>query len=300
MNTFTLKNWFNKRRHVNNDQHAVINNQLALTSRLSEVQLPVHLPWIETLSVSTVSPLDVETTDDLKREASFYNATLRAAKQAIQQLQQNSIAYQRPSDYYAEMLKPDSQMSRIKNSLLTEQQRIKSIEQRKKSREVSKFSKQVQVQKEIEKTKAKKQAIQSVQTARLRHKQSGELFDAAGEEEVSTIHAVNEQLKSTKKEIENKRSTNKGRQVRESKFGFGGKKSGKKQNDKESTNKGGKFNQQENRSLPTGFKRDKPGMSRKERANTFKQGKGSNKRKSTEGKSIRFASRPGKSKRQQS
>ena len=68
---------------------------------------------------------------------------------------QSSIPFSRPSDYYAEMVKSDEHMERVRTKLVEEAQGIKKSEAAKKQRELKKYGKQIQVEKikqrEIEK-----------------------------------------------------------------------------------------------------------------------------------------------------
>jgi rRNA-processing protein EBP2 len=44
-----------------------------------------------------------------------YQHTLSAVKQALTQLDQAKIPYQRPDDYYAEMVKTDAHMAKVEH-----------------------------------------------------------------------------------------------------------------------------------------------------------------------------------------
>ena len=62
--------------------------------------------------------------DDLQREAAFYDSTLKGVKTAFERLDSLGMDYLRPDDYYAEMLKSDEHMSKVKDKLLLEKERI--------------------------------------------------------------------------------------------------------------------------------------------------------------------------------
>ena len=49
-----------------------------------------------------------------------YTCSLRGVHQAVEQLNAARISYLRPTDYFAEMIKPDQQMNKIKDTLLRE------------------------------------------------------------------------------------------------------------------------------------------------------------------------------------
>lgn len=64
-------------------------------------------------------------------------------------------------DYYAEMVKSDAHMNRVKQQLVQEQKSISEAEERRKVREAKKYSKQVQAEKNKERTKQKKKSIEA-------------------------------------------------------------------------------------------------------------------------------------------
>lgn len=65
--------------------------------------------------------------------------------------------FTRPSDYFAEMVKSDAHMERIRQRLLDESAGIKKSEDKRKEREGKKFGKQVQIEKLKEREKSKKE-----------------------------------------------------------------------------------------------------------------------------------------------
>ena len=48
----------------------------------------------------------------------------------MERMQQAGVPWQRPPDYYAEMVKSDAHMSRIKDQLMYEQRQIEEAEER--------------------------------------------------------------------------------------------------------------------------------------------------------------------------
>lgn len=55
---------------------------------------------------------------------------LEAAKSAIGRFEAAGAAWRRPTDYYAEMVKSDEHMAKVKEQLLFEQRQIEAAEQR--------------------------------------------------------------------------------------------------------------------------------------------------------------------------
>jgi rRNA-processing protein EBP2 len=85
-----------------------------------------------------------------------YKQSLWAAQHAYKLFKAASAPFTRPADYYAEMLKSDDHMERIRQKLLDESASIKASETAKKQRHLKKFGKQVQVEKLKEREKSKK------------------------------------------------------------------------------------------------------------------------------------------------
>ena len=69
----------------------------------------------------------------------------------------HKFPFTRPSDYFAEMIKSDAHMERIRQRLLDESASIKKSEDKRKEREGKKFGKQVQIEKLKEREKSKKE-----------------------------------------------------------------------------------------------------------------------------------------------
>merc|ERR1712166_1127797 len=111
--------------------------------------------WIETLATTTrpVEDEDGQTgiADDLKREHNFKALASGAAVASIQRLDSLGVKYRRPLDYYAEMVKTDYHMDKVKDRLINEKEQIIGAEDRRKQRDAKKFGKQVQHKKELDK-----------------------------------------------------------------------------------------------------------------------------------------------------
>ena len=68
--------------------------------------------------------------DDLARELAFYNQGCAAAHEAIKRFSEQGAAWHRPADYYAESVKSDGHMAKVKQQLMYEQRLIEEAEQR--------------------------------------------------------------------------------------------------------------------------------------------------------------------------
>ena len=97
--------------------------------------------------------------DDFKRENAFYDHALDAAREALRLLKHHKIPVDRPHDYYAEMLKTDDHMQRIKQRILSETSKIEAAERARKQRDNKKFGKKVQQEVLLKRQRDKTSAI---------------------------------------------------------------------------------------------------------------------------------------------
>lgn len=85
-----------------------------------------------------------------------YKQALHGANEARTLAAKHKFPFTRPADYFAEMVKSDSHMERIRQRLLDEKAGIKKGDDKRKEREGKKFGKQVQIEKLKEREKGKK------------------------------------------------------------------------------------------------------------------------------------------------
>jgi rRNA-processing protein EBP2 len=147
-------------------QRLTINNTAALTAALNRIQLPYSkLAFSEYQSVVTDEPVEIEDVeDDLNRELAFYKQCLSAVKDARKQLKKEGAGFSRPADYFAEMVKSDEHMGKIKQKLIDEAAGKKASAEARKQRDLKKFGKQVQVAKMQERAKEKRETIEKINT----------------------------------------------------------------------------------------------------------------------------------------
>jgi rRNA-processing protein EBP2 len=62
--------------------------------------------------------------DDIKREIAFYNTTRENVMKGMNILVQAKVPISRPDDFFAEMLKDDTHMAKVKSKLLKQQHKI--------------------------------------------------------------------------------------------------------------------------------------------------------------------------------
>ena len=145
-------------------QKLTIDNTAALTSLRNRIAMPIaKAPFSEHQSLSTAEPVEIhDVDDDLTRELAFYKQALEAVQLGRALLRQEKIPFERPADYFAEMMKDDQHMGQIKGKLLEEAERKKRSQEARKLRDLKKFGKQVQVAKLQEREKEKKQAMEKI------------------------------------------------------------------------------------------------------------------------------------------
>lgn len=93
------------------------------------------VPFVEHMGVVSESIVVIPDNDaihnDLKRELCFYNLTLQDTKKAVEMLIQSKVKIGRPDDFFAEMMKSDEHMRKIKAKILKQEEKIKRFEDKK-------------------------------------------------------------------------------------------------------------------------------------------------------------------------
>ncbi|KAK0544953.1 rRNA-processing protein EBP2 [Tilletia horrida] len=253
------------------------NNQEALRRVLDEVRSSVgasgssaagskgkakmaKLPWIETMTVVWNKSVEEEVgedgkDDDLRRELAFYQQALHGAVEGRKLVEASGTPFSRPTDYFAEMVKTDAHMERVRQRLLDERAGIKASEDAKRQRELKKFGKKVQVEKLLERQRSKRQMEEKIKG--LKRKRSGIDEEGAGATQSAFGDddfdvRLEQALESNSKDNKRARTDERGgsgrggrggrggggkmpRSARDSKFGYGGKKRHAKENTAESS-----------------------------------------------------------------
>ncbi|KAK0238622.1 eukaryotic rRNA processing protein EBP2-domain-containing protein [Armillaria nabsnona] len=214
-------------------QKVEIDNHAALARIRESIQLDTSLPWTETLVLSYPETIEVDVNDDLNREVAFYKQALHGANAGRTLAAKHKFPFTRPSDYFAEMVKTDAHMERIRQRLLDESSGIKKSEDKRKEREGKKFGKQVQIEKLKERERSKKDMEERLKGLKRKRKDvldnpnaDDDAFDVAVEDAISDRPA---------KRGRGGSSGGLSRQSRDKKFGFGGGDRRSKQNTREST-----------------------------------------------------------------
>ncbi|KAJ9660840.1 rRNA-processing protein EBP2 [Coniosporium apollinis] len=224
-------------------QRLTINNTSALLAAHKRIALPLSkLPFSEHQSLTTSEPVSIaDIEDDLNRELAFYAQSLSAVKEARSLLKAEGVPFSRPPDYFAEMVKSDEHMGKIKQKLVDEAAGKKAAADARRQRDLKKFGKQVQVAKMQERDKAKRDTMEKINILKRKRKDTDptndredDLFDVALEDA-----AVTEKKDRDARRAGGKSSTARGpggkpnpkRAKKNEKYGFGGKKRFAKSND---------------------------------------------------------------------
>ncbi|KAH6642077.1 eukaryotic rRNA processing protein EBP2-domain-containing protein [Boeremia exigua] len=240
-------------------QRLTINNTAALTAALKRIELPYSkLAFSEYQSVTTSEPVEIaDIDDDLNRELAFYKQCLSSVKDARGRLKKEGAAFSRPADYFAEMVKSDEHMGKIKQKLIDEAAGKKASAEARKQRDLKKFGKQVQVAKMQERAKEKRDTIEQINV--LKRKRQGADITKTNEEDLFDIGLEADDSKPDRREA---RAGGNKRHKKDEKFGFGGKKRHAKSNTAESTNDARGYSSRKMKGKPTGAKA-RPGKARR-------------------------------------
>ncbi|KAF7729209.1 rRNA-processing protein and EBNA1-binding protein ebp2 [Apophysomyces ossiformis] len=230
------------------EQRITINNEAALTRLAEDLKLK-DLPWIETMTVTSSKPVEVaDVHDDMARELAFYQQALEAVHIAREKVKEAGTPFSRPDDYFAEMLKSDEHMAKVRQRLLDEASKVKASEDAKRQRELKKFGKKVQVEKQLERQKQKSEMLDKIKLLKRKRKDgSGGEFTLDDDFDIELENAD-----SRKKRAKPEQQKSKKRIMKDAKYGHGGKKRHSKSNTAESSAALGGYNKMKGRALYLG------------------------------------------------
>ncbi|OWB86679.1 hypothetical protein B5S33_g5388 [[Candida] boidinii] len=166
-----------------------INNVAALKESLSRVQIPWEkYQFDEGQTVTYNNKVESEIKDiydDTERELAFFKQGLHAAIEGRKQLLALKVPFSRPMDFFAEMVKSDEHMEKLKTKLVQEATEKKAREEARRQRQLKKFGKQVQHETLQQRQKEKKDSLDKFKSLK-RKRQNNEIgadeFDIAVEE----------------------------------------------------------------------------------------------------------------------
>ncbi|KAJ5107075.1 hypothetical protein N7456_003750 [Penicillium angulare] len=214
-----------EREDIVTHQRLTINNSAAINNSLKRISfITSATPFSEHNSLVSKEPITVEDPhDDLNRELSFYKVCQAAAAEARGLLKKEGIPFTRPGDYFAEMVKNDEHMDKIKKKLYDEAAGKKAAAEARRQRDLKKFGKQVQVAKLQQRAKEKRETLEKINDLKKKRKadsaaptdDANDLFDVAIDDAGQT---------ESRKRGRGENGAGSKRQKRDQKFGFGGKK----------------------------------------------------------------------------
>jgi len=269
-----------------------VNNVAELQRRLEEIK--TDLPWIERLDlISEQAPMAPELAhqisehklsrenqlkqvlkpkkkrnappapsieedpihNDFKREMTFFRQAQSAAMRGLEKLKQLAIPSKRPTDYFAQMVKTDNHMQKVRKLLTRQKISSELSEKARELRQQRKMSKEVQKDVLQKRQSEKKKLLEAVKRYRKGHKDAleylendlgelglkgtTEMFDESkGNKSKSSKGNKNKSPAKGNAQQSNrqKKKSQKKRDFKQKKFGFGGQKKRSKQNTRESTN----------------------------------------------------------------
>ena len=116
--------------------------------------------------------------NDIKREVIFYNNTRENVMKAMQILIQSKVPISRPDDFFAEMIKSDAHMAKVKGRLLKQQSKIQKFEEKKSKMENRKFHKAMKQFTQEKRHKEKRENLEAIKTLKEKiNKQGGDIDD---------------------------------------------------------------------------------------------------------------------------
>lgn len=116
----------------------------------------------------SVTPVE----DDFKRELSFYQQALQAASEFRAKILQLGQVFSKPSEYFADMFKNVSHMSKIAKRQEEREAASKKSALAKQQRLNKKYGKQIQVAKQQQRHEQKRRAIDQIESFKKKRKNS--------------------------------------------------------------------------------------------------------------------------------
>lgn len=214
-------------------QRLTINNSAAINASIKRLSFITNqTPFSEHNSLVSTEDVDVpDPNDDLTRELAFYKVCQTAAIEARRILKKEGVSFTRPTDYFAEMVKTDEHMTKIKKKLFDEAASKKAAADARRQRDLKKFGKQVQVAKLQQRQKEKKETLEKINSLKRKRKtestgptdNDNDLFDVAIDND-NQKSSFGGRRGGGKDAAGGAGSANPKRQKKNEKYGFGGKK----------------------------------------------------------------------------
>ncbi|KAM3719137.1 putative rRNA-processing protein [Dirofilaria immitis] len=228
--------------YVVEKKRPIINKKIELKDKGEK--LKKNLTWLETLDV-TVNNDHVDEkilNHDFEREIIFYKQAEKAVRITFPRLHEMGVRISRPTDYFAEMVKSDQHMQKIRQRMAEVEESKQKLEAIRRIREQKKFAAKVQKKVMEQKQNEKKVLVDAVKKHQKGMKShldiilnNAKRIQDIKEERDSRIGINENGMKRSERERTRGKRTKKFRRIaRDKKFGFGGQKKRSKKNDKNS------------------------------------------------------------------
>lgn len=155
-----------------------INVEPMLEQKLKDIVYKVpegakRVPWVDTMSIDGKQsiPEEVGAKDGVRLEGEFLKMAGDAVKEAYRRLRVMKIPCSRPDDFYAEMLRTDSLMYKVRARASEELRRIKVVEDRKKAETAKKFAKRARSKKLEARAMERRQSLAEIKDWQDKSKQ---------------------------------------------------------------------------------------------------------------------------------
>ena len=103
-------------------------------------------------------------------------------------LKKEGVPFSRPTDYFAEMVKSDEHMGKVKEKLRDEAASKKASQEARRQRDLKKFGKQVQVAKQQERDKAKRETLEKISS--LKRSEYSPPYHLSSAERIPTLRTL--------------------------------------------------------------------------------------------------------------
>uniref|UniRef100_U5EZT4 Putative rrna-processing protein ebp2 n=1 Tax=Corethrella appendiculata TaxID=1370023 RepID=U5EZT4_9DIPT len=242
------------------NKNEFVNNEEKMKEKLQE--LMYKAPWIERLDlINDLAPLAPELAiqlerneqkranlfkgnkkipyvependpvlNDFKREMLFYRQAQTGVIEGIQKLHKANVQTKRPDDYFAEMAKSDEHMQKIRRHLMAKEEGMAKSERARQLREQRKMGKLIQRQATERRDEEKRKMLNDIKSFRKGKLKNLDFLEGDDDE----YQSGNKSGGKKKGNRSGKGAAGGKRNVKDKKFGFGGRKRGSKRNTKES------------------------------------------------------------------
>ncbi len=151
-------------------QRQTTNNVAALTAALARISdATASLPFSVLMAVGAAGrPPTADAVPDVQDDTARETALLQQCQQAVVAartlLRKEGAAFSRPTDYFAEMVKDDGHMAQVRGKLVEAATARRAAADARKQRELKKFGKRVQVERQQERARDKKVTLEKIQS----------------------------------------------------------------------------------------------------------------------------------------